>query len=44
MIVDDDDEGGGIISSVSYLGKTPQQAIEAHRDKLNAALNAFFGQ
>ena len=43
-IVDDDDEGGGIITSGSYMGMTPQQAIEAHEAKLNAALDAFFGQ
>ncbi|MBE6952009.1 MAG: extracellular solute-binding protein [Ruminococcaceae bacterium] len=34
----------GIISGVSYYGMTPQQAIEAYRDPLNAALDEFFGQ
>ena len=43
-IVDYDQEASGIIATISYLGWTPQQAIEAHRDKLNAALDAFFGQ
>ncbi len=43
-IVDEDDDGRGIISDVSYSGFTPQQAVEAHEAKINAALNAFFGQ
>ena len=33
----------GIISGVSYNGLTPQQAIEQYEDKINAALDAFFG-
>ena len=35
---------GGIISEVSYNGMTPQQAIEAYEPRVNAALDAFFGQ
>ncbi|PWL52625.1 MAG: hypothetical protein DBY36_04015 [Clostridiales bacterium] len=34
----------GIISGVSYHGLTPQQAIETYEAKVNAALDAFFGQ
>lgn len=43
-IVDENDDGRGIISDVSYGGFTPQQAIEAWKDKLNAALDNFFDQ
>lgn len=43
-IVDENDDGRGIISDVSYGGYTPQQAIEAWKDKLNAALDNFFDQ
>ena len=43
-IVDENDDGRGIISDVSYSGFTPQQAVEAHEATLNAALDAFFDQ
>ncbi len=43
-IVDENDDGRGIISDVSYGGYTPQQAIEAWKAPLNAALNDFFDQ
>ena len=43
LLVLGDDERG-IISDVSYSGFTPQQAVEAHDAKLNAALDAFFDQ
>lgn len=43
-IVDEDDDGNGIISGVSYNGMTPQQAIETYEARLNAAIDAFFGQ
>ncbi len=43
-VVDYNQVDSGIIATISYLGWTPQQAIEAHRDKLNAALDAFFDQ
>ena len=43
-IVDEGDDERGIISDVSYSGFTPQQAVEAHEAKLNAALDAFFDQ
>ena len=43
-IVDENDDGRGIISDVSYGGHTPKQAVEDWRDALNAALNDFFDQ
>ena len=43
-LVDDDGNNGGIISEVSYNGKTPQAAIEAYEARVNAALDAFFDQ
>ena len=43
-IVDENDDGRGIISDVSYGGHTPKQAVEDCRDALNAALNDFFDQ
>ena len=42
--VDDDDNGGGLISEVSYNGMTPAAAVEAYAPKINAALDAFFEQ
>ena len=43
-IVDYNQVDAGIIATISYLGWTPQQAIEAHREMLNNALDAFFDQ
>ena len=43
-VVDEDDDGNGFISGVSYNGMTPQQAIEAFRDPLQAAIDDFFDQ
>lgn len=41
-VVDDDGEGGGLISQVSYYGMTPQQAIEAEKGRIQAVLDSFF--
>ena len=43
-VVDDNDEGGGMINDISYNGMTPAQAIEHNRSVINAALDMFFGQ
>ena len=43
-VVDEDDDGNGFISGVSYNGMTPKQAIEAFRDPLQAVLDDFFDQ
>ncbi|MBQ4047331.1 MAG: extracellular solute-binding protein [Clostridia bacterium] len=41
-VVDDDDNGRGMINDVSYNGYTPQQAIEANKARIQGVLDAFF--
>ena len=43
-MVDNHNGYEGLITEISYVGYTPQQAIERNAPKINAVLDLFFGQ